>query len=74
VILAFTFIPWLSSGGPATGGISERIRSTAESLEKDMEGEVGKMAEKAKDFKLDELSSQAKSKLKRVIKDVQKEP
>ena len=33
VVLAFTFIPWLSKGKASTGSISDRIRATAEELE-----------------------------------------
>jgi hypothetical protein len=55
VVLAFTFIPWLSTGKGSTGSISDRIRATAETLEKDIQGEVGKVTDKAKDLNLDKL-------------------
>ena len=59
VVLAFTFIPWLSSGKASTGTITDRIRATAEDLEKDIKGEVGKVTDKAKDLNLDKLGKDA---------------
>jgi hypothetical protein len=60
VVLAFTFIPWLSTGKGSTGSIADRIRATAEALEKEIPGEVGKVTEKAKDLNLDKLVEKAK--------------
>ena len=57
VVLAFTFIPWLSKSRGSTGSISDRIRATAA----DIQGEVGKVTEKAKDLNLDKLVDQAKA-------------
>ncbi len=34
VVVAFTFIPWLSKGKASTGSISDRLRATAEELRK----------------------------------------
>ena len=48
VILAFTFIPWLSTGESAHGTITDRISAGVESLEKDMKGEAAKIGDKAK--------------------------
>jgi hypothetical protein len=67
VLLAFTFIPWLSTGKASTASISDRLRSTAETLEKDIAGEVGKVTDKAKDLNLDKLGAQAQEKLKGVV-------
>jgi hypothetical protein len=64
VVLAFTFIPWLASGRPSTGTITDRIRSTAESLKGEMEGEVEKVTEQAKALDFNKLSDQAREKLK----------
>lgn len=60
VVLAFTFIPWLSTGKRSEGSISDRIRSTAESLQGEIRGEVDKVTEKAKSLDLDKISEQAK--------------
>ena len=57
VVLAFTFIPWLSTGKANTGTITERIRSSAESLQTEIEGEVGRVKAKAKDLNLDKLGN-----------------
>ena len=58
VVLAFTFIPWLSSGQSAKGSIADRIRSGAEDLKKDMKGEVDQVVD------VDKLGAQAQEKLK----------
>ncbi len=57
VVLAFTFIPWLSTGKGSTGSITDRLRTTAETLERDIKGEVGKVGDKAKTLNLDKLGS-----------------
>ena len=67
VVLAFTFIPWLSKGKASTGSISERLRATAEELERDIKGEVDKVSAKAKDLNIDKLGAQAKDKFNRVV-------
>jgi hypothetical protein len=64
VILAFTFIPWLSSGGSAKGNIADRIRSEAETLKGEMKGEVGKVLEKAQAVDIEKLGTQTQEKLK----------
>ena len=64
VILAFTFIPWLSSGSSAKGSIADRIRSEAETLKGEMKGEVGKVLEKAKAVDVEKLGAEAQEKLK----------
>jgi hypothetical protein len=67
VVLAFTFIPWLSSGKASTGSISQRIRATAEGLEQDIKGEVNKVTDKAKNLNLEKLGSQAQEQLKGAV-------
>jgi uncharacterized protein YjbJ (UPF0337 family) len=63
VILAFTFIPWLSSGGTAKGSITDRIRSEAETLKGEMKAEVGKVIDKAQAVDIEKLGTQAQEKL-----------
>jgi hypothetical protein len=58
VVLAFTFIPWLSKGQSAQGSVADRVRSGARDLEKDMKGEVDKYVD------VDKLGVQAQEKLK----------
>ena len=45
VVLAFTFIPWLSRGQSAKGSIIDRVRSTAQDLKKDMRGQVDRVVD-----------------------------
>ena len=66
VVLAFTFIPWLSSGKSAKGSVGDRIRSGAKALEKDIKSEVEKVTEKAKNLDLEKLGTQAQEKLERL--------
>ena len=66
VVLAFTFIPWLSTGKANTGTIAERIRSSAESLQTEIEGEVGRVKAKAKDLNLDKLGNDVVEKAKNI--------
>jgi len=58
VILAFTFIPWLSSGQSAKGSIVDRVRSGAQALKQDMKGQVDQVVD------VDKLGAQAQEKLK----------
>jgi hypothetical protein len=51
VILAFTFIPWLSNGKPASGSVADRVRSTAGTLKKEIAAEVESVAGQAKNLK-----------------------
>ena len=71
VVLAFTFIPWLSTGKKSEGSITDRIKSTAESLEQEIQGQVGKVTEKAKGVDLNKLGEQAQSKFGRAVSDAQ---
>ena len=45
VVLAFTFIPWLSSAQAAKGSIADRIRSGAKALKQDMKGQVDQVVD-----------------------------
>jgi hypothetical protein len=63
VVLAFTFIPWLSSGNSAKGSVAQRIRSSSQALQKDMEGEVNQVLDKAKAIDVDRLGAQARETL-----------
>jgi hypothetical protein len=67
VVLAFTFIPWLSTGKKSEGSITDRIRSTAGSLEKEIQGEL----EKARSVDLEKFSEQAQSKVKGYVGNAQ---
>lgn len=58
VVLAFTFIPWLSRGQSARGSIVDRIRSGARELKKDMKGEVDRAVD------VDRLGARAQETLK----------
>jgi hypothetical protein len=40
VVLAFTFIPWLSGGASTKGNMAQQIRAGAQSLEKEVKGEI----------------------------------
>jgi uncharacterized protein YjbJ (UPF0337 family) len=71
VVVAFTFIPWLSKAKQSEGTITDRIRSTAESLKGEIQGEVGKVTEKAKGLDFNKLGDQAQSKLKGVVDQAQ---
>jgi hypothetical protein len=64
VVLAFTFIPWLSGGKAARGSLSSRLRAGAEALEKDIEGEVRKLPGEVKNLDIEKLGKQAQEKLK----------
>ena len=58
VVLAFTFIPWLSQRQLRQGEHRRRIRSGAEDLKKDMKGEVDRVVD------VEKLGAQAQEKLK----------
>ncbi len=64
VVLAFTFIPWLSSGKSAKGNIGDRIRTGAKALKKDITNEVEGLADRAKRIDIEKLGAQAQEKLK----------
>ena len=67
VILAFTFIPWLSgTGQTGTGNIAERVRSSVKVLQKDMKGEVNKTVDEARKLDVNNLEAQARAKLKKI--------
>jgi hypothetical protein len=58
VVLAFTFIPWLSRDQVAGASIADRIRSEAKALKQDMRGQVDQVLD------VEKLSTQAQEKLK----------
>ena len=45
VVLAFTFIPWLSRGRSAKGSLIDRVRAGARDLKQDMKGEVDRVVD-----------------------------
>jgi hypothetical protein len=57
VILAFIFIPWLSSGKTGTGNVADRLRSGTRGLGKEMIGE-------ARNLDVKKIEAQAREKLK----------
>ncbi len=64
VVIAFTFIPWLSGGQSSKGSVADRLRAGATALGKEMEGEVDKAVDKAKAVDVQKLGAQAQDKLK----------
>jgi len=66
VILAFTFIPWLSSGAPPKGPLAQRLRGSAESLGDEMRGEVRDVAEKVREVDVEKVGAEAQQKLKTI--------
>jgi hypothetical protein len=64
VILAFTFVPWLSSSESSTGSVGDHLRNSVEGLRKDMKGEVGKTVEQARTLDVNKLEAQASEKIK----------
>ncbi len=64
VVLGFTFIPWLSGNRSRGAGPIDRIRTTATALEKDIEGEVDVVVEKARRIDVEKLGEKAREKLR----------
>jgi hypothetical protein len=64
VILAFTFIPWLSAGGSSQGPLSEQLKGSARSLGQEMRGEVGDVVEKAKQVDVKKLGAAVRETLR----------
>jgi hypothetical protein len=58
VVLAFTFIPWLSRGRSAKGSLLDRVRAGARELKQDMKGEVDRVVD------VEKFGAQAQEKLK----------
>ena len=56
VVLGFTFIPWLAAGRSEGGNLAQRLRSGAESLESDIEGEVDLVVKKAGKIDVEKLA------------------
>jgi hypothetical protein len=63
VILAFVFIPWLSSGQSSKASTAKRVRSGAQALEKDMKGELDRGAGKARALDVDQLGARDRKSL-----------
>jgi hypothetical protein len=66
VVLAFTFIPWLSRGGAAKAGIAGQIQAGARDLSKEIKGEVDRHVD------VNQLGAQAQQNIK-VLGDKAKE-
>jgi hypothetical protein len=64
VVVAFTFVPWLSRGGSTEGTIAQRLESNAQDLGHEMKAKLNSTVEEAKTLELDKLGSQAREKLK----------
>jgi hypothetical protein len=64
VVLAFTFIPWLSTGASRSGSVADRLRTSAPALEQEIKGELKTVVEKARTLDVKQLEEQAKEKLK----------
>lgn len=60
VVLAFTFIPWLSRGSAGKGDVAGRLREGAMDLKQDIKGEVERRVD------IDQLSERAQEKLEKV--------
>ncbi len=50
VFIAFTFVPWLSSGRSIRAPLADRIEQNAEDLENEMKGEVRELIEEAREL------------------------
>jgi hypothetical protein len=68
VVLAFTFIPWLSAGGSKSGPLRGRIRAGAGSLEREIRGQVGR----AQAVDVENLGEEAVGRLRRLGQDAGK--
>jgi hypothetical protein len=64
VLLAFTFIPWLSRGG-AKGTIAERLKANTRTLRKEMKGELGKVTEGISEIDVEKVGAGAQAKFKK---------
>lgn len=63
VVLAFTFIPWLSGGRSAGGNLADRLRAGATGLGKEIEGETHDLLGKARKIDVKGLGERARQKL-----------
>lgn len=66
VILAFTFIPWLSAGGDRGGPIANRLRSSAERLKEEMSGQVKKTVKDARNLDVEHVGTNVREQLEKV--------
>jgi hypothetical protein len=76
VVLGFTFIPWLSGRRSDRGSLTDRIRSGATALEKDIKGEMDVVVDKARRLDMEKLGERARETLKGLAGDPEapKEP
>lgn len=63
VFLGFTFIPWLSADRPADGNLGDRLRESATGLQKEIEGEVEKVIDKAERVDVKGIKAEARRRL-----------
>jgi hypothetical protein len=66
VIVAFTFIPWLSEDAGVKGSVTDRLRSSAEELKNEMKGKVNRVVD------VDKLGNIAQQELKLLGDEAQK--
>jgi hypothetical protein len=64
VVLGFIFIPWLAGGRAGPGDLADRLRSGATAFERDIEGEVGVVVDKARRIDVEKLSEKARETLR----------
>ena len=69
VFLGFTFIPWLAGDRPAGGDLGDRLRKSATGLEKDIQGEVEKVIDKAEQVDVKAIKAEARRRLEGVSGD-----
>ncbi len=70
ILAAFTFIPWLSSDASSKGTIGQRLRANAKGLRGEMKEKVRKTADGVSNLDLDEMSTRAEEKLKKIGTDL----
>ena len=63
VFLAFAFLPWLSGSHSGRETTTDRIRSSAADLKKEIKSQVDVVVDKAKTIDVEKLGAQAKDKL-----------
>jgi hypothetical protein len=66
VVLAFTFIPWLSAGETKGEPLTQRLRDTAKGLRKEMAGELESTVDQAKNLDVEKLGAEAREKLRTI--------
>jgi len=63
IVVAFTFIPWLSSGKRAGASLVDRLNTNARSLREDIKGELRKTAAQVKNLDIEKIGEGAEKKL-----------